>query len=75
MVALQSGDLNGVYGMSSSRAAVCNLFGTSDQFLEQNLSIDLRRVGGEGNGTPLQSSCLEKFHGWKSLVGCSPWGR
>ena len=23
----------------------------------------------EGNGTPLQS------HGWRSLVGCSPWGR
>ena len=29
----------------------------------------------EGNGTPLQYSCLEKSHGWKSLVGCSPWGR
>ena len=25
--------------MSSSRAAVCSLFGTSDQFLEQNFSI------------------------------------
>ena len=30
---------------------------------------------GEGNGTPLQYSCLEKFHGRRSLVGCSPWGR
>ena len=29
----------------------------------------------EGNGTPLQYSCLEKSHGWKSLVGCSLWGR
>ena len=29
----------------------------------------------EGNGTPLQYSCLEKSHGWRSLVGCSPWGR
>ena len=29
----------------------------------------------QGNGTPLQYSCLEKSHGWKSLVGCSPWGR
>ena len=26
------------------------------------------------NGTPLQYSCLEKSHGWRSLVGCSPWG-
>ena len=29
----------------------------------------------EGDGTPLQYSCLEKSHGWRSLVGCSPWGR
>ena len=29
----------------------------------------------EGNGNPLQYSCLEKSHGWRSLVGCSPWGR
>ena len=26
---------------------------------------------GEGNGNPLQYSCLR----WRSLVGCSPWGR
>ena len=30
---------------------------------------------GEGNGNPLQYSCLEKSHGQRSLVGCSPWGR
>ena len=24
---------------------------------------------GEGHGNPLQSSCLEKSHGWRSLVG------
>ena len=30
---------------------------------------------GKGNGTPLQYSCLENPHGWRSLVGCSPWGR
>ena len=30
---------------------------------------------GEGNGTPLQYSCLEKSNGWRSLEGCSPWGR
>ena len=28
----------------------------------------------EGNGTPLQYSCLEKSHGQRSLVGFSPWG-
>ena len=31
-------------------------------------------VFGEGNGTPLQYFCLEKSHGRRSLVGCSPWG-
>ena len=29
----------------------------------------------EGNGNPLQYSCLEKSHGQQSLVGYSPWGR
>ena len=30
-------------------------------------------VAREGSGTPLQYSCLEKSHGQRSLVGCSPW--
>ena len=29
---------------------------------------------GEGNGYPLQYSCLEKSHGQRSLAGYSPWG-
>ena len=33
-----------------------------------------RRFPGEGNGKPLQYSCLENPHGQRSLVGCSPWG-
>ena len=32
------------------------------------------RSPGEGNGNPLQYSCLENFHGQRSLVGYSPWG-
>ena len=28
---------------------------------------------GEGDGTPLQY-LPGKSHGWRSLVGCSPWG-
>ena len=35
----------------------------------------LVRESGKGNDTPLQYSCLEKSHEWRSLVGCSPWGR
>ena len=34
----------------------------------------LGRYTGEGNGNPLQYSYLEKSHGQRSLVGCSPWG-
>ena len=33
-----------------------------------------RDTNGEGNGTPLQYSCLES-HGQRNLVGFSPWGR
>ena len=32
------------------------------------------RSPGEGNGNPLQCSCLETIHGQRSLVGYSPWG-
>ena len=28
---------------------------------------------GEGNPTPVLLPGI--FHGWRSLVGCSPWGR
>ena len=35
---------------------------------------DCNSVTLEGNGNPLQYSCLEKSHGWRNLVGCSPWG-
>ena len=34
----------------------------------------LGRSPGEGNGNPLQYSCLEKSQGRRSLVGYSPWG-
>ena len=33
------------------------------------------RSPGEGNGKPLQYSCLENSHGQRSLGGYSPWGR
>ena len=33
----------------------------------------LGRSPGEGNGNPLQCSCLENPHGQRNL--CSPWGR
>ena len=33
------------------------------------------RSPGEGNGNPLQYSCLENPHGQRGLAGYSPWGR
>ena len=36
--------------------------------------IQVYALTGEGNGTPLQYSCLEKSHGRRSLVGSSPCG-
>ena len=38
----------------------------------RSLGRDDSPVGGQGN--PLQYYCLEKPHGQRSLVGCSPWG-
>ena len=32
------------------------------------------RSSGEGNGNPLQYYLPGKSHGWRSLVGYSPWG-
>ena len=38
-------------------------------------SPESRRSPEEGNGNPLQYSCLGKSHGQRSLVHDSPWGR
>ena len=32
-------------------------------------------IFGEGNGTPTPILLPGESHGWRSLVGCSPWGR
>ena len=34
----------------------------------------LGKSPGEGNGNPLQYSCLGKSHGQRRLAGYSPWG-
>ena len=35
----------------------------------------LGRLPGEGNGNPLQDSCLENSMERRSLAGYSPWGQ
>ena len=38
------------------------------------LSFMVKRSPGAGHGNPLQYSCLENPHGWRTLAGYSPWG-
>ena len=52
-----------------------SLSGSRFTYLERGTNNTfLALQGREGNGTPLQYSCLEKSHGRRSLEGCSPWG-
>ena len=53
-------------GGSDGEASACNAG-------DPGLIPGLGRSPGEGNGNPLQYSCLEKSHGW-SLADYSPWG-
>ena len=53
-------------GASDGKASACNAG-------DPGSIPGLERFSGEGNGNPLQYSCLEKSQEW-SLVGYSPWG-
>ena len=64
---LQSNRYGGFPHRSVSKESACNAG-------DLGSIPGLRRSPGEGNGNPLQYSCLEKSHGQKSLVGYSPWG-
>ena len=52
---------------------VKNLPANAGDIREAVLIPGLGRSPGVGNGNLLQYSCLEKFHGQRSLVGYSPW--
>ena len=53
-------------GSSEGKASACNVG-------DLGSIPGTGRSPGEGNGNPLQYSCLEKSHGQRSLVGYSPW--
>ena len=53
---------------SDGKESACNA-------VDLGLIFGLGRSPGEGNGCPLQYSCLENPHGQRSLVGYSPSGR
>ena len=53
---------------SDSKESACNVG-------HLGLIPGLGRSPGEGHGNPLQYSCLENPHGYRSLEGYCPWGR
>ena len=56
----------GFPGGSDGKESTCNAGDTG-------LIPGSGRSPGEGNGYPLQYSCLENPHGQRSLAGYSPW--
>ena len=53
----------------------CSPWGRTESGMTERLHIHFSlSCIGEGNGNPLQCSCLENPRDG-SLVGCSPWGR
>ena len=59
--------LMGFPGGSGGKESACTVG-------DPGLILGLQRSPGEGNGSPLQYSCLENPHGQRSLEGYSPWG-
>ena len=55
-----------------NRNNILVLAGLGKRFLEYLQLTIFGSSYGEGNGTPLQSSCLENPRGQRSLAGCSP---
>ena len=58
---------SGFPGGSAGKVSACNAG-------DLGLIPGSGRSPGEGNGIPLQYPCLEKSHGWRSLVGYSHQG-
>ena len=56
-------------------SAVKNTPGNAGDIGDAGLIPGLEGCPGEGNGNPLQYSCLRESHGQTSLVGFRPWGR
>ena len=57
----------GFSGGSDSKESTCNVG-------DLGLIPGLGRSPEEGNGNPLQYSCLENPHGQRNLAGYSLWG-
>ena len=62
---LRTTDISGYRGCSDGKESAYNVG-------DQGLISGSERSTGEGNGKPLQYSCLENPHGRRSLVDYSP---
>ena len=58
---------------STASEKVCNCGQDTLSLSSKPWLVSFKHKPSEGNGTPLQCSCLENPR--RSLVGCSPWGR
>ena len=56
----------GFPGSSDGKESTCNVG-------DPGSISGLGRSPGGRHGNPLQCSCLENPHGWRSLAGYSPW--
>ena len=54
-------------GSSDGKESACSVG-------DMGLILGLERSTGGGNGNPFQYSCLENPHGYRRLIGYSPWG-
>ena len=61
--------------MSEAALVVKNLPTSARDLRDAGLIPGSGRSPGEGNGNPLQYSCLENPHGQRRLAGYRPWGR
>ena len=59
--------ITGFPGGSEGKESTCNMG-------DLGLISGLGRSPGEGDGSPLQYSCLENPYGQRGLAGYNPWG-
>ena len=60
--------------MNEVALVVKNLPASARDLRDAGLIPGSGRSPGEGNGNPLQYSCLENPHGQRRLAGYRPWG-
>ena len=77
---IQTKEIGWLAGLEKQKTAIDHIPGGSDGKESTCNAGDLGsitglgRSPGGGHSNPLKYSCLESLHGWRNLVGYSPWG-